>query len=157
MHCLCTWVLACDVRISADVYITILALHFALDVVFFMQQTHFSSVSLWSICVRRRRSRLLCASSLRAALRPPSTGMKTWQWMIEPHPLTPATGGPHSCDSPAGTKSVFSVQHEHLEIHSSPLQYLQLPGTQQLWQNEGKLFLSEAFPAPTNNNDWCFL
>ena len=35
--------------------VSILALHFSLDDVFFMQQTHFSSVSLWSICVRRQR------------------------------------------------------------------------------------------------------
>ena len=97
-------------------------------------------VRLVDLCETSTILSLLCASSLCAALRPPSTGMKTWQWMIEPHPLTPATGGPHSCNSPAGTISVFSVQHEHLELHSSPLRYLQLPGTQQLWENEGKLF-----------------
>ena len=160
MHCLCTCVLACDVRVSADVpvyiiYNTILALHFSLDVVFFMQQTHFSSVSrsVWDVDDPKFTVCTLAACSPSHSMSFPSTGMKTWQWMIEPHPLTPATGGPHCCNSPAGTRGAFSVQHEHLEPHSSPLRYLQLPGTQQLWENEGKLFLSEALPAPTNNND----
>ena len=99
-----------------------------------------SGRSVWDVDDPKFTVCILAACSPSHSMSFPSTGMKTWQWMIEPHPLTPATGGPHSCNSPAGTRSVFSVQHEHLELHSSPLRYLQLHGTQQLWGNEGKLF-----------------
>ena len=113
--------------------VSILALHFSLDVVFFIRLI----ATMVDLCETPTILSLLRPSLLLAA-RPFSLDVIPEYWnenltrMIEPHPLTPATGGPHSCNSPAGTRGAFSVQHEHLELHSSPLWYLQLPGTQQL-------------------------